>query len=292
MTIDNKLSALLDVASNDVPARHRSVPLASIHNRLRRRRRTAVFVVAAAVVSLIAGGFSLQQRMVGQPPPQVPAVSSTPSPAADDIHAIPWLSAMVNRTGSTVTVYVEAPRCKDLWHAGATVSEQNASEVVIGVTGRFFAAADCAGTALVVPLVVTLATPLGDRAVHDANTDATAAPAIYFERYLPDVRADSRWTPVGARWSGEGWHEACNGPNGSELTLHAGRTGDGRGSPESGTTIMLGPHQAKYTERVQGRWTAWWEVGDITYSLVLAEVEGSGFTLAQFKQELARLTWS
>lgn len=38
-------------------------------------------------------------------------------------------------------------------------------------------------------------------------------------------------------------------------------------------------------------WTVCWEVGEVAYGLTLRPSESGEFTLDQFKQELALLTW-
>lgn len=292
MTIDNRLGELLDAATTDVPARHLPAPLTSIHARARRRRRTTFVVVAAAVAAALTGGFSLGQRMVGQAAPEIPA--ATASPPADDARTLPWVSAMVARSGNTITAYAGpgAMKCKQLWQPQATITEQDDNQVVIAVTGRIVDAADCSTSWMAVPLNVSLQKPLGDRALRDA---ATGLPhPTYFERDLPDLRSDTRWSPHPSHWSAtdESWHQGYNGPNGSGLYLTAQGTATRTDRPATVATTMLGSRQGTITDRARGPWTVWWEVGDVTYSLGLIPNEGDAFTLEQFKQELARLKWS
>jgi hypothetical protein len=290
MTLDDKLIDLFDAATADVPGRQLAAPLGAIRGRVRRRRRTVTIVAAMAVVALLVGGFSTAQWLVGLPAARVPTAPVVPaSPTEDGMVVLPWVSAMVARDDTTVTVYTGAERCKDLARPQATVTAQDGKRVSIEVTARIIDAFDCAVSGRAVPLTVTLAAPLGERTLVDA---VTAQPhPVYFERYLPDLDSGNRWYAAGGSWPSDhqGWASGYSGPEGSSLDLFADPT-TSVGQREVVDTVTLGPYQGTITRG--GVWRVWWEVEEVTYSLWLVPGEGGSFTLDQFKQEIALLEWS
>lgn len=253
-------------------------------------RRPALAALAATVaVTLIAGCSTAAERTADRAVPQPPAGVTLP----DVPVTLPWASAMVARNGTDITVYSgpgDAP-CKELSQPQATVTEQDETHVVVTVTARVVAAVDCAATGSALPLVVSLRKPLGDRLLRDAAT--AQPPPLYFERDLPDLSSDKRWSPHPSHWmsTDRGWHQGYNGPMGSGLLLGAQPSADVSLS-EPVATVPIGAHRGTVTGDPRTAWTVWWAVGAVTYSLRLSPAEGARFTLAQFKQELARLRWA
>jgi hypothetical protein len=290
MTLDDKFTDLLDAATADVPGPQLTAPLGAIRGRVRRRRRTVTIVAAMAVAALLVGGFSTAQWLVGLPAARVPTAPVVPAPPTEDgMVVLPWLSAMVARDDTTVTVYTGAERCKQLARPQATVTAQDGSRVSIEVTARIIDAFNCGASGNAVPLTVTLAAPLGERMLVDA---VTAQPhPVYFERHLPDLDSGNRWSAVGGSWPSDhqGWVGSYGGPEGSSLAMFANPT-TSVGQREVVDTVTLGPYQGTITRG--GVWRVWWEVGEVTYSLWLAPREGVSFTLDQFKQEIGLLEWS
>jgi len=298
MSPDRKLAELLDAATNDVPSAYLAPPLAAIHGRVRRRRRMFGAVTAAAVVVVLAGGYSAGQRLLAEPAPQVPvgpAVSPTGSPTAaastgSSGPALSWVSAMVARDDTTITVYTGVKRCKELDRPQARITAQDAAQVTIEVTGRVVPAGDCSTSGVDVPLVVKLAEPLGERKLIEAVS--LRSHPTYFERYLPDLESTGRWSPFSVSWEYDetSWHGGFNGPAGSELDVRA-QTPESvrRGAPVG--TVKVGPYEGVITGSERTMWTVSWQAGGATYSLQLVPGEGKSFTLTEFKQELAGL-WS
>jgi len=300
MSTDRKLAELLDAATNDVPAAYLAPPLAAIHGRVRRRRRMIGAVTAAAVVVVLAGGYSVGQRLLAEPMPQMPigpvgspAVSPAGSPSAaastgSSVPALSWVSAMVARDDTTITVYTGVKRCKELDRPRARVTAQDAAQVTIEVTGRVVPAEDCTTSGMDVPLVVKLAEPLGERKLIEAVS--LRSHPTYFARYLPDLESTGRWSPFSGNWQYDDttWYGGFNGPNGSELNEEAQPSESvRRGAPVA--TVKFGQYEGVITGSDTTMWTVWWQAGETTYSLQLVPGEGKSFTLTEFKQELALL---
>src|SRR5690349_4572717 len=287
MSTDRKLAELLDVATADVPRARLAPPLAAIHARVRRRRRMVGAVTAAAVAAVLAGGYSVSSLMFAEPAPKAPAVPAA-SPTAASAPVMPWVSAMVARDDATVTVYTGVQRCTKLDKPQARITAQDAARVTVGVTGRVVPADDCSVGRIVVPVVATLPGPLGERKLVDA-ADQRSHPT-YFERYLPDLRSDGRWSSFGGNWFSDdvNWYGIYNGPAGSELRLQAQPTESVR-QRDPVSTMDLGPYQGTVTGNSAKMWTVWWRAGDATYSLRILPAEGESLTLTEFKREVARL---
>ncbi|WP_410809981.1 hypothetical protein [Micromonospora sp. 067-2] len=279
MTTDDRSPAETASTVGAVPAGH--LPATRPAGRAGRAGRVTVATVAIAV-ALVAGIY-VSRRDSSQaathpsvPSPQVPA-------------ALPWNAALVARTDTTITVYVGTgdARCKELVQPRAAVTEQTDAQVVVEVSARVVDAVDCTTSGNRVRLVVSLRKPLGDRVLSDAAS--ATPPPIYFERNLPDLSSGTRWTPHPTDCS-EGWCQGYNGPDGSNLLASASRTaGADRSSPVA--TIPVGPHQGTVTGAAGHFWTVRWKVGDLTYALQLMPSEGGTFSLQEFEDELARLTW-
>lgn len=255
--------------------------------------RRAVVVASTAIVALaLTGGCSPGERTTDQAAPETPTGVTLPDVPAALPAALPWASAMVARNGTDITVY-SGPGdglCQELSQPQATVTEQDEIHVVVTVKARVVDATDCAVTGSALPLVVSLQKPLGRRVLRDAATAQT--PPTYFERELPDLSSDKRWSPHPSHWmsTDTGWHQGYNGPRGSSLLVSAQPTVDASLS-EPVATVPIGSRRGVVTGDADRYWTAWWEVGSVTYSLRLMPAEGGRFTLTQFKQELARLSW-
>lgn len=254
-------------------------------------RGRGVAVPAAVVATVVLGltGGCGQHADAEGTPGQPTTAAATPDAAG----VVPWVSALVARDGTEVTVYTGPgdARCKELYEPRATVTEQDAAQVVVAVRGRVIESVDCAASGSAVPLVVSLREPLGDRALRDAAS-GTPHP-VYHERDLPDATADQRWSPYPSHWmsTDEGWHRGYNGPNGSGLLLSALPTA-AVSRPEAVATVRIGSRAGAVTGQEGRWWTVWWEAGEVTYSLRLMPREGGSFTLNEFKRELARLKWS
>ncbi|MEU2611684.1 hypothetical protein ABZ570_08890 [Micromonospora sp. NPDC007271] len=236
----------------------------------------------------LTGGCSRSERTTERPLPQPPAVTSLPDEAVE----LPWASAMVARDGTHITVYGgsgDTP-CKELRQPQATVTAQDETQVVVTVKARIVDATDCGATGFALPLVASLRKPLGDRVLRDAAT--TQAPPTYFERDLPDLSSDKRWSRHPSHWmsTDPSWHQGYNGPHGSMLLLSAQPTAD-VSLPDPVTTVPIGSRRGTVTGDAGRSWTVWWKVGAVTYSLRVTPPEGGRFTLTQFKQELAGLSW-
>lgn len=287
MSTDRRLAELFDVATADVPGASLAPPLAAIHARVRRRRRMLGAVTAAAVAAVLAGGYSVSSLMFAEPTPKAPIVSAA-SPTAASAPVLPWISAMVARDDSKITVYTGVERCTKLDRPRARITAQDAARVTVGVTGRVVPADDCSVGRIVVPVVVTLPGPLGERKLVDASGQRSHP--TYFERYLPDLRQAGRWSPVGGNWFSDdvNWYGVFNGPGGSELRLQAQLTESVR-QRDPVSTMDLGPYKGTITSNSAKMWTVWWQAGDATYSLRILPAEGESLTLTAFKREVARL---
>ncbi|MDO3701333.1 hypothetical protein Q3W71_06510 [Micromonospora sp. C28SCA-DRY-2] len=253
----------------------------------RARRGRGVLAAAVAVVLGLTAGCGQPATVEG-----TPGQPTTAAATSDGAGPVPWVSALVARDGTRVTVYTgpgEA-RCKELYEPSATVTEQDATQVVVAVRGRVIDSVDCAASGTAVPLVVSLPEPLGDRVLRDPATDATHP--TYHERELPDLDADQRWSPYESHWmsTDEGWHRGYNGPDGSGLLLSAQPTIAASRS-EAVATVRIGSRDGDVTGQRGRWWTVWWEAGGVTYSLRLMPREGGSFTLQEFERELARLKW-
>lgn len=288
MSTDRKLAELLDVATTDVPAGHLAPPIAAIHGRVRRRRRMFVAATAAAVTVVLAGGYSVSRVMLADPAPPVP-IGPAASPTAPSGPAVPWVSAMVARDDTTITVYAGAKRCETLDRPQARIAAQDAAGVTIEVTGRAVPAGDCTTSGNAVPVAVRLPAPLGERKLLDAAS--TRSHPTYFERYLPDLQPDGTWSPVSGSWqsSDANWYGTYNGPDSTTLALRAQPTESAPRNRVPVSTVDLGPYEAIITGSSAGTWRAWWQAGDVTYSLRIEPREGETLTLTQFKQKLTRL---
>jgi len=286
MSTERKLAELLDAATTDVPADRLAPPLAAIHGRVRRRSRMLGAVTVAAVAAVLAGGYSFGHRMLAEPAPRVP-VGPAASQTAASAPAVSWVSAMVARNDTTITVYAGASGCQELAQPRARVTAQDAARVTIEVTGQIVPAGDCATSGQAVGVVATLPEPLGERELVDA-VDLRSHPT-YFERHLPDLQSDDRWSTFSGGWQSDDvyWYQGYNGPNGSTLVLRAQPSESVQQRPPV-DTVEFGPYQGTITGS-SVMWTVWWQVGGTTYSLRLEAVEGGSLTLTQFKQELSRL---
>ncbi|MGS2614127.1 hypothetical protein ACVCAH_06295 [Micromonospora sp. LZ34] len=283
MAIDDAAREREITVAGDLPDGHRST-------RPPARRRRAVVAVAATVALGLVGGFLLSQRAPDQSTPGEPAAAAA---TPDGTATLPWVSAMVGRNGTDVTVYTGPGEttCKELWQPRVTATEQEPAQVVVAVRARVIDSVDCAVSGTAVPLAVSLGKPLGERTLRDAATGQSHP--TYFERDLPDLGADERWSPYSTNWmsTDEAWHQGYNGPDGSGLVVSAQPTAAvGRPAPEA--VVRIGSHQGAITGSTGQWWTVWWEAGDVTYSLRLMPREGGAFTLAQFRREIARLKWS
>lgn len=303
MSTDRRLAELLDAATTDVPADRWAPPLAAIHRRARRRRRRIRAVSTAAVALVLAGGYPVGQRMLAEPEPEPePRVDA----AAASARALPWIAAMVARDDVTVTVFAGVEGCEQLKLAGARVRlAADAARVTIEVTGRTVvprgafenreAAANCIRSGRDVTLVVKLPEPLNGRQLVDAVGQRPRL--VYFERHLPDLLSDGRWSPrFEAHWLADtvSWYRSYSGPEGSLLSLRIQpATSVKRFHPVS--TVRFGPHEGRIAGKAELRtWTVLWRDRDVAYSLALLAMPKKGetvgsFTLAEFTDELARL---
>ncbi|NES26326.1 hypothetical protein GCE86_27900 [Micromonospora terminaliae] len=249
-------------------------------------RRTTLAVAAAAIGLALVGSFLLrQQRATEQVAPAKPAPTDGPS-------ALPWVSAMVARDGRSVTVYAgTSAQCKELVQPQVAIAGQDGTQVTVAVQARVLAAVDCTTTGTAVPLVLSLPEPLGGRVLRDAASGEL--PPTYFERDLPGLGSDERWSPHPGQWAStdEHWYQGYNGPEGSHFTVSAGRTAEVT-RPAGGAAVTIGAHDGVVTGAAGTSWTLWWTAGQVTYSLRLTPAEGSTFTLEQFRREVARLAWS
>ncbi|MEU9739567.1 hypothetical protein AB0E12_10305 [Micromonospora chersina] len=259
-------------------------------DRPRRHGRVTLMVAAAAIGLALVGSFVLRQQRATDPvaPRQVSA-QETPAEAPS---TLAWLSALVARDGTSVTVYAgTSAECEELVQPQAAVVEQDGSRVVIAVTARIGRATDCTMGGEAVPLVVPLPQPLGHRALRDAA--AAVPPPTYFERDLPGLSSDKRWSPHPGRWAStdDGWFQGYNGPGGLHLLAAARPTAEAS-RPATVGTLTIGGRKGVITGGTGGSWTLWWAAGEVTYSLWLTPAEGSSFTLKQFKREMGRLNWN
>ncbi|SCG75850.1 hypothetical protein GA0070609_5175 [Micromonospora echinaurantiaca] len=273
---------------DDYTDRHAGRPAAGQRSAGGRGRGVAVLAAMATVVLGLTAGCGQRAGAEG-----TSAQPTTAAATPDGAGLVPWVSALVARNGTAVTVYTGPgdAKCSELYEPRATVTEQDGAQVVVAVRGRVIESVDCAASGSAVPLVVSLRAPLGDRALRDAAT-GTPHP-VYHERDLPDLTADRRWSPYESHWmsTDEGWHRGYNGPNGSGLLLSAQPTA-AVSRPEAVATVRIGSRDGGVTGQEGRWWTLWWEAGEVTYSLRLMPREGGSFTLAEFERELARLKWS
>ncbi|MFG1872800.1 hypothetical protein [Micromonospora arborensis] len=259
-------------------------------DRAARRRRIGATVAGVALALALVGGIVLSRRMTDQPTAQgVAATTAAPAPPA--VPAVGWNAAMVGRDDRTITVWATPgdAACKELVQPQATRTEQTDTQVVVAVSGRVVDATDCATSGLRVPLVVSLQKPLGDRVLRDAAS--ALPPPTFFERELPDLTSDKRWSPHPSSCD-EGFCQGYDGPNGSTLSASAGRTVAGGNGPSPVGTMPIGSHPGTITGSPGASWSVRWEVGDLTYALRLTPSEGETLSLAQFRTELASLKWS
>ncbi|GGR65630.1 hypothetical protein GCM10010169_06230 [Micromonospora fulviviridis] len=286
MKPDDALPDLM--VGGDLPNGHLPAPLPA--DRARRRGRGTLAVAAAAIGLALLGSFFVRQQRATDPvaPRQVSAQEASEEAPS----TLAWLSALVARDGRSVTVYAGASaECNELVQPRAAVAEQDGTRVVIAVKARMGRATDCATSGEPIPLVVSLPEPLGDRVLRDAAT--ALPPPTYFERDLPALSSDERWSPHPGQWAStdDGWYQGYNGPGGSHLLAAARRTADAS-RPAAVATLTIGARKGVITGGAEGSWTLWWVAGEVTYSLRLTPAEGSTFTLKQFKREMGRLNWS
>jgi hypothetical protein len=206
---------------------------------------------------------------------------------------LPWGAAMVSRDDRTITVHTGAGdmrSCQQLDSPRAEVTVQDAGQVVIAVRARVVPATDCSlADNDSVKLTVTLPAALGTRTLRDA---AGGAPAVYHERYLPQLPAD--WFPIPyVSWESpsQSWLNGYNGPQGTGIHFTAS-PGSTVGSADSAHTVRLGTRQGVITGGEQGLWDVTWLADGSTYELGFEPAEGGSMTLDGFKQLLATLTWS
>ncbi|MEU4367590.1 hypothetical protein [Micromonospora chersina] len=259
-------------------------------DRPRRHGRVTLAVAAAAIGLALVGSFFVRQERAADPvaPRQVAARET----AAEPPSTLAWASALVARDGTSVTVYAgTSAECAELVQPQAAVAQQDGTRVVIAVKARTGRATDCTTSGAVTPLVVALPEPLGGRVLRDAASDSP--PPTYFERDLPGLTGDERWSPHPGQWAStdDGWFQGYNGPGGSHL-LAAARPTAGASRPATVGTLTIGGRKGVITGGAEGSWTLWWAAGEVTYSLRLTPAEGSTFSLKQFKREMARLNWS
>ncbi|MFG3600235.1 hypothetical protein [Micromonospora chersina] len=167
-------------------------------DRPRRHGRVTLTVAAAAIGLALVGSFLLRQQRATDPvaPRQVSARETPAEPPS----TLAWLSALVARDGTSVTVYAGTnAECEELVQPQAAVVEQDGTRVVIAVKARTGRASDCTTSGSVIPLVVPLPEPLGDRVLRDAVS--ALPPPTYFERDLPGLSGDKRWSPHPGQWS-------------------------------------------------------------------------------------------
>ncbi|MEU9824784.1 hypothetical protein [Micromonospora chersina] len=275
---------LPDLMAGDLPTGH---PPAE---RPRRHGRVTLTVAAAAIGLALVGSFFVRQRRAADPvAPRPVSARETPAEAPS---TLPWLSALVARDGTSVTVYAgTSAECEELVQPRAAVAEQDGTRVVIAVEARIGRATDCATSSAAVPLVVSLPEPLGDRILCDAAT--ALAPPTYFERDLPGLHSDERWSPHPGQWAStdDGWYQGYNGPGGVGLLAAARRTADAS-RPATVATFTIGGRKGVITGGAGDSWTLWWAAGEVTYSLRLTPAEGSTVSLQQFKREMGRLNWN
>ncbi|MCG5470510.1 hypothetical protein LADH09A_004460 [Micromonospora sp. LAH09] len=254
-----------------------------------RRRRIGGAAVGVAVALALVGGVLLSRRAPDQATTQRTAARTVPAALPPAVSAISWNAALVARDDTTITVYAsigDVP-CKELVGPQATVTEQTDTQVVVVVRGQIVDATDCSTSGTRAPLVVSLQKPLGNRLLRDA-AGALPPPALS-ERELPDLASGRKWSPHSTHCD-DGWCQGYNGPNGSTLLASAGRT-VGRESPAAVGTVAIGSHEGVITGRADRFWQVRWNVGDVTYSLMLTPTEGATFSLKQFRAELASLKW-
>ena len=281
MTSDDGLPDLM--VGGDLPTGRRPA------DRPRRHGRVTVAVAAAAIGLALVGSFFLRQQRATDPV-AARQVSAQETPA-ETPSTLAWLSALVARDGTSVTVYAgTSAECEELVQPQAAVVEQDDARVVIAVKARTVSASDCTTSGGAIPLVVSLPEPLGDRVLRDAAT--AVPPPTYFERDLPGLSSDKRWSPHPGQWAStdDGWFQGYNGPGGSHLLAAARPTAEA-GRPATVGTLTIGARKGVITGGAEGSWTLWWAAGEVTYSLRLTPAEGSTFTLAQFKREMGRLHW-
>ncbi|WNM41518.1 hypothetical protein RMN56_09315 [Micromonospora halotolerans] len=248
------------------------------------RNRWITLVVAAAAigVALVGSFFVRQQRATDEVAPRPSALADAPS-------ALPWLSAMVARDGTSVTVYAgTSAQCKELVQPRAAVAGQDGAQVVVAVRARVLGAADCATSGVAVPVLLSLPEPLGDRVLRDGASGEVRP--TYFARDLPDL--GQRWSPHPGQWAAtdEGWYQGYNGPEGLHLVVTAGRTAEVR-RPAGGTPVTIGARDGVVTGAAERSWTVWWAAGEVTYSLRLTPAEGATVSLREFQREISRFTW-
>ncbi|MGC3859232.1 hypothetical protein ACPSM1_03470 [Micromonospora chersina] len=259
-------------------------------DRPRRHGRVTLAVAAAAIGLALVGSFFLRQQRAADPvaPRQVSARETPAEPPS----TLAWLSALVARDGTSVTVYAgPSAECEELVQPQAAVVEQDGTRVVIAVKARTGRASDCTTGGNAIPLLVSLPEPLGDRVLRDAAS--ALPPPAYLERDLPRMSGDKRWSPHPGQWASTevGWFQGYNGPGGSHLLAAARPTAEA-GRPATVGTLTIGARRGVITGGAEGSWTLWWAAGEVTYSLRLTPAEGSSFTLNQFKREMGRLNWT
>ena len=201
---------------------------------------------------------------------------------------VPWVSAMVARDDTTVTVYAGAKRCEELDQPKARIIAQDPARITVEVTARTIPAEDCASSGNAVPIVVRLPAPLGERTLVDAVSQGSHP--TYFQRYLPDLPAGGPWKPHDGTWESDDprWYAGFDGPGGSSIDLRAQPTELAHPGTPVGS-VDIGPYHGTITGSRSRMWTVWWQAGSATYALRLEPAEGGSFTLTEFKDRLAQI---
>ncbi|WP_200216886.1 hypothetical protein [Micromonospora coerulea] len=280
--------------------------------------REVARIAAAALVAMLCGACGTGQREAAKPPQE--ATSAAPaapqhesrSPTPDGPAVLPWVSAVVARDDTSITVAtgIASVVCGEPTRPKATITYQDDTQVVISVTSSILRAEKelCATDGNAAPAFVSLQKPLGDRVLRDAAT--TRLHPTYFERDLPDLLADKRWDPSGRDLGpGEsrarpgavvatgpppgGWVQSFRDPDGAVLSLDARPTARVH-RPTTIGTVPIGSRRGIITTYGGPGfpWAVWWEAGQVTYSLTLTPPVGRDLPLKQFKQQLARFKWS
>ncbi|MEV5208984.1 hypothetical protein AB0K35_16060 [Micromonospora sp. NPDC053740] len=265
--------------------------------------RKVVRITAAVLVATLCGACGTGRRDAVAEPPQeaTPSASAAPqhenrASTPDGSVVLPWVAAVVARDDTSITVAtgIDSANCGEPTRSPeATITHQDETQVVISVTTSTVRAEEeaCATTGDAAPAFVSLQKPLGDRVLRDATT--TRPHPTYFQRDVPDVLADKRWDPSGGHLRpDERWFQSFRDPGGTTLLLDAQPTTRVH-RPATVATVPIRSQQGIITTYgAPGSWTVWWELGQVTYSLSLVPPDSHGFTLKQFKQQLAGLSWS
>ncbi|MEV7332091.1 hypothetical protein [Micromonospora sp. NPDC093244] len=267
--------------------------------------RKVVRITAAVLVTLLCGACGTGRRdAAAEPPQEATSPASAPQSGTRGSTrggpvALPWVAAIVARNDTSITVATSMERVicdgEPELRPQATITHQDGTQVVISVatsTERADEEGGCAVTGDAARAFVSLQEPLGDRVLRDATTPQPHP--TYYERDVPDVLADKRWSPAGGHLTvrDAGWSQRYNGPGGTMLVLNAQPTTSAQRSATIATVPVRSGQGVITSYGTTGSWTVWWEVGQATYSLSLEPPEGHGLTLKQFKRQFAGFTWS